>query len=444
MPITQQPRQSALRGRLLWYEDDPVTTPNAVRYLADGVVVLVGGIITAVGEASALLPTLAHDTPITDHRPNFILPGFIDCHLHMPQTQVIASYGTQLLDWLNRYTFIEEQRYGDATHAAKGAAFLCDTLLAHGTTTAVAFCSVHKASVEAYFEAAIARNMRMIGGKVMMDCNCPEALQDTVQQGFDDSAALIARYHGKARLAYAIAPRFAITSSPAQLEAAGALHKAHPDCYIETHLSENHTEIATVAALYPNARDYTDVYDHYGLLSDKSLFGHCIYLSAREQARLSETQSVAVFCPTSNLFLGSGLFNWQKLASAPNPVRIALATDIGGGTSYSMLQTAAEAYKILQLQGQSLSPHMAFYQMTLGNARALQLDAYIGQLNAGYEADLVVLSPTATPAMAHRHDRAQTLEEELFILMMLGDSRVVAQTYVLGKPMLTGAATLSP
>ncbi len=309
-----------------------------------------------------------------------------------------------------------------------------DLLLQHGTTTAVAFCSVHPQSAEALFSAAEARNMAMVAGKVMMDRNAPEAVLDTPQQGYDDSKQLIAKWHGRGRQRYAITPRFAITSTPEQMEMTGQLVREHPDCHIQTHLSENRDEIAFTLSLYPQARDYLDIYETYGLLSDKLLLGHSIHLEPREIARMAETGSRAVFCPTSNLFLGSGLFDEAGLRAAG--VVSGIATDVGGGTSYSMLQTLNEGYKILQLRGQKLHPFAAFHWVTRGNAVALGMADRIGTLEPGSDADLVVLNSSATPAMALRMERAETLAEELFILQILGDDRAIAQTYVAGKPML--------
>ncbi|TVP73794.1 MAG: guanine deaminase, partial [Rhodobacteraceae bacterium] len=364
------------------------------------------------------------------------LPGFIDTHLHFPQTQVIASWAAELLDWLNDYTFPEETRYSDPDLCARMARAFLDLLLAHGTTTAVAYASVHASSTEALFAEALRRDMRLITGKVMMDRNAPEGLRDTAQTGYDDTKALIARWHGRGRLGYAITPRFAITSTPAQMEAAQALAAEHPDCHIQTHLSENHAEIALSCALYPDAVDYTDIYARYGLLRQNSLLGHAIHLSAREVAALAEAGAVPVFCPTSNLYLGSGLFDEARLRAGG--LCCAIASDIGGGTSYSMLQTLAEGYKVLQLQGQRLHPYRAFHWITRGNAVALGLEDRIGTLEAGSEADLVVLNARATPAMALRMERARGLMDELFTLQVMGDDRAVVQTYVAGRAMAPG------
>jgi guanine deaminase len=380
-----------------------------------------------------MLGSLPEGTPVDDHAGHLILPGMIDPHIHLPQTQVIASHGTQLLDWLQKYTFVEEQRFADPAHAARIASFFLDELLRNGTTTAVVYGSVHGESVDALFAEAERRRTRTIAGKVMMDRGAPAALLDTAETGYRESEALIGRWHDRGRLQYAISPRFAVTSSDAQLEAAGALLAAHPGCYLQTHLSENEDEIATVRRLFPWATSYTHVYDHFGLLGPRSLFGHCIHLDEGERERLSASRSIAALCPTSNLFLGSGLFDLAALRGGGRPVRLALATDIGGGTSYSMLRTAAEAYKVVQLRGQRWSALEAFYAITLGNARALGLEAAIGSLEPGTEADIVVLDARATPAMAHRMETARELAEELFVLLIMGDERVVRATYVMGE-----------
>ncbi|AGT08759.1 guanine deaminase [Paracoccus aminophilus] len=421
-----------IRGRTLSFHADPATTEHAYRYIEDGAIVVENGKILAIGGYEDLADAAL---PETDHRPHLILPGFIDTHLHFPQVQVIASWGAQLLDWLNIYTFPEETRFADPRHATRMAGKFLDLLLSHGTTSAVAFCSSHKASATALFTAAEARNMAMIAGKVMMDRNAPAGVLDTPQTSYDDSLALIRDWHGRGRQLYAISPRFAITSTPGQLEAAGALAREFPDCHIQTHLSENKAEIAYTLELYPQARDYLDIYETYGLLSPKTLLGHSIHLEPREIARMAETGSRAVFCPTSNLFLGSGLFDAEGLRDAG--VVSGIATDIGGGTSYSMLQTLNEGYKILQLRGQKLHPFAAFHWATRGNALALGLENRIGTLDPGTDADFVILDARATPAMALRMERAETLAEELFVLQIMGDDRAVAQTYVAGKPMLT-------
>jgi guanine deaminase len=423
-----------IRGRVLSFTDDPAESGSrAYSYIQDGAVLVAGGLIEAVGATRDILARAPPDAIIDDHSGSFIMAGFIDAHVHYSQTQVIGSHGAQLLDWLHNYTFVEEQKFADPAHCAGVANFFLDELFRSGTTTAMVYCTVHPQSVDAFFAAAEQRGARMIAGKVMMDRDAPEALMDTAERGYDESKALIQRWRGRGRLDYAITPRFAVTSTHAQLEAAGALAREFPHCYVQTHANENKAEIARVAALFPEARSYIDVYEKAGLTGPRSVFGHCIHLQESEVAALAESRSVAAFCPTSNLFLGSGLFDQARLRQAG--VRIALATDVGGGTSYSMLRTAAEGYKVLQLNGQSWPATEAFYRMTLGNARALSLDDRIGSIEAGKEADLIALDPRATPALAHRMETAGgDLEVELFALVALGDDRAVRQTYVAGKP----------
>ena len=425
----------ALRGRVLSFGPPP--QPGAAdvphRFLDDGVILLRDGRIERVEAAATLLPDLPPGTPV-DHYPDaLILPGLIDPHIHYPQTRVVGAHGTQLLEWLHRYTFPEEAKLRDPDYAAVCARFFLDELLRQGTTTAAVYCTVHPQSVDAFFAESARRNTRMIAGKVMMDRNAPDDLRDTAEAGARESAALLAAWHGRGRQLYAVTPRFAVTSTEAQLAAAGALLRDHPGVYMQTHLAENHAEIATVRAQFPAARSYTDVYARHGLLGPRSLFGHCLHLDDADVALLGESGSVAVFCPTSNLFLGSGLFDMARLRGAAAPVPVAIATDIGGGTSYSMLRTAAEGYKVLQMQGQTWPPLAAFRQITRGNAEALSLDDRIGAIEPGFEADFAVLDPRATPAMAQRLDRdGSDLVDELSVLLTLGDDRCVRATYVAG------------
>ena len=423
-----------VRGRILTFREDPAAAGAAAHaYIEDGAVFMREGRIEAAGRARDVLADASQDAAVDDHSGSLIMAGFIDAHIHYPQTRVIGSYGAQLLDWLHNYTFLEEQKFADPAHCAEAAEFFLDELFRCGTTTALVYCTVHPESVDAFFAAAERRGARMIAGKTMMDRDAPEKLRDTAQRGYDESRALIERWRGRGRLDYAVTPRFAVTSTQAQLEAAGALAKEFPEAYVQTHLDENHAEIKLVAKLFPEARSYLDVYDRAGLLGPRSVFGHCIHMADAEIARMAESGSVAAFCPTSNLFLGSGLFDAARLTEAG--VRIALATDVGGGTSYSMLRTAAEGYKVLQLNRQSWPALNAFYRMTLGNARALSLDDRIGSVETGKEADLVVLDSRATPAMAHRMESAKgDLEVELFALITMGDDRAVKQTYVAGEP----------
>ena len=423
-----------IRARLLTFLSEPRAPDDhaSYRYEEDGGLLVEEGTIRACGSHAEVAPA-AGEAEVIDHRPHLLLPGFIDAHAHFPQMQVIASYGAELLDWLNTYTFPAESEFGDKAHAARIARCFVDELLRHGTTTAAVYCTVHPQSAEALFAEAYSRELCIIAGKIMMDRNAPPGLTDTARSSYDDTKALVAKWHGQGRLHYAITPRFAVTSTPEQMEMARALVAEHPELHLQTHLSENDAEIAFARALYPAAPDYTGIYEQYGLLGAKSLFGHCIHLSEREADALSAAGAVAVFCATSNLFLGSGLFDYQRYRKREKPLRIATATDVGGGTNYSMLRTMDEGYKVIALKGEKLNPLASFWQITRGNAEALSLAARIGTLEPGSDADFVVLNARATPAMKLRMERAQTLGEELFILQTLGDDRAVAETYVAGK-----------
>ncbi len=425
-----------LRGRTLSFLrwPDNAEDHGAFVYEEDGGLLLRDGKIVAAGAFADVAATAGEDVMMIDHRPHLLLPGLIDAHVHFPQMQVIASYGAELLDWLNRYTFPEESKFANPQHGRRIARLFLDEVIRHGTTTVAAYCSVHKESAQAFFAEALERNMLVIAGKVMMDRNAPEAVLDTPKIGYDDSKALIAEWHGRGRGLYAITPRFAITSSPEQMEMAGTLAREYPDLHVQTHLSENHAEIAFTQELYPSARDYTDVYEHFGLLGQRSLFGHCIHLSEREADALSRSGSVAVFCPTSNLFLGSGLFDYQRYRTRTKALRIAAATDVGGGTNYSMLRTMDEGYKVIALNGEKLNPLASFWQMTRGNAEALSIADRAGTLEPGSEADIVVLDSRATPAMRLRMETVETLAEELFLMQTLGDDRTVAEVYIAGVP----------
>ena len=425
-----------LRGRTLSFLRWPETVEDhsAWRYEEDGGLLIDNGRIVAAGPYAEVLKKAGAGVEAIDHRPHLILPGFLDAHVHVPQMQIIASYGAELLDWLNKYTFPEESKFQNAQHGRRIARLFLDEMLRHGTTTVAAYCSVHKSSAEAFFAESHERNMLNIAGKVMMDRNAPDGVLDTPQTGYDDTKALIAEWHGKGRQLYAITPRFAITSSPEQMDMAGALCREYPDLHMQTHLSENHAEIAFTQELYPWSRDYTDVYEHYDLLGKKSLFGHCIHLSEREADALSQSGSVAVFCPTSNLFLGSGLFDYQRYRRREAPLRIAAATDVGGGTNYSMLRTMDEGYKVIALNGEKLNPFQSFWQVTRGNAEALSVADKVGTLDEGTDADIVVLDARSTPGMRLRMETVETLAEELFLLQTLGDDRAVREVYVAGRP----------
>ncbi|MFI8483119.1 guanine deaminase [Pseudomonas sp. NPDC078700] len=422
----------AYRASILHSLADPavVGIEQSYEYFEDGILVVEGGRVVNVGHAADLLGSL-HGVEITQYPDALITPGFIDTHIHYPQTGMIASYGEQLLDWLNTYTFPTEKQFEDKTHAADVAGIFLKELLRNGTTTALVFASVHKQSVDALFEASQALNLRMIAGKVLMDRNAPDYLTDTAESGYADSKELIQRWHGKGRLHYAVTPRFAPTSTPEQLELAGKLYHEFPDLYMHTHLSENLKEIEWVKALFPERKGYLDVYDHYKLIGARSVFAHGVHLCDDECKRLSETGSAIAFCPTSNLFLGSGLFDLKKLEQ--HGVRVGLGTDVGGGTSFSQLQSLNEAYKVMQLQGNKLDPFKSLYLATLGSANALYLDDKIGNFESGKDADFIVLDYKATPLIDYRMQQAKSLEEKLFALTILGDDRAVKETFAAGQ-----------
>jgi guanine deaminase len=425
-------KNRAFRGQLLRFRDDPLISPDAVCFEEDGLLVVDSeGKVVASGNAASLLPTLAPGTSVHSFGKGLMMPGMIDTHVHYPQIDIIGSPSEGLLPWLNDYTFPAERRFGDADHARETARFFVDQLLASGTTTALIWCTVHPESVDAMLGESDARNLRMIAGKVLMDRNCPPFLRDTAQSGYDDSLALLNRWHNQGRQHYALTPRFAPTSSEAQLEACAALAKAHPDVFIQTHVSENLDEVAWVAELMPGHRSYLDVYDRYGLLRPRAIYGHCIHLDREDRERMAATGAAAAHCPTSNLFLGSGLFDFAAADAAG--MMISLGTDVGGGTSLSLLQTMNEAHKVARMGGAHLSAQRMFYLATLGGARALGLDDRIGTLAPGSEADFVVLDLAATPLLARRTAQANSLEECLFALAMLGDDRAIAETYSAGR-----------
>lgn len=439
MPPTAPPNPAAiaLRGPTLSFHDDPfmVGDDAAMRYEPDGLVIVEDGVITAAGDYAALRDGV-NPGHIMHYPDSLIMPGFIDTHVHYPQTQIIGAYGAQLIDWLNKYTFVAEQQFSDPNYARAVSDLFLDEILRCGTTTAAVYCTVHPVSADAFFTAASKRNMRVIAGKVLMDRNAPDALTDTAQSGYDDSLALIEQWHGKGRLGYAITPRFAPTSTPAQLEAAGALWKRHPDTYMQTHLSENRNEITWVRELFPDRTGYLDVYAHYGLTGERSIFGHSVHLNEDEWRLLADTGSSIAHCPSSNAFLGSGLFDFARAmqpAAPALPVRTGLATDVGGGTGLSMLKTMGEAYKIGQLGGFSLSAPKAFYMATLGAARALRLEDRIGSLQAGREADVIVLDMKSTPLIDFRMKHCNDLEEALFVQMIMADDRATRAVYIAGK-----------
>ncbi len=424
-----------LRGRTVSFRDDPrvVGADRAMRSHDDGAVVVGGqGRILWHG-AFADLPQAHAGAPCERYDDAVILPGFIDAHVHFPQHRMLAAPAHDLLEWLDRFAFPEEARYAAEDHAAAAAERFLDKLVSHGTTSALVFSSVHGQAADCLFRAAQRRGLCLATGATMMDRNAPDAVTQEAEASARESAELIASWHGVERLRYALTVRFAITSSEEQLRLAGALLADHPDCILHTHLSESAAEIEMVQRLFPWSKDYTDVYARFGLVGETSVFAHGIHLSERECQALHDAGSMVVHCPTSNAFLGSGLFDIEHVGAARRPVRVGVSTDVGGGTSYSLLQTLAEAYKIARLKGCRFGAFDGFYLATLGNARGLRLDGEIGTLDAGRWADVVVLDPRATPVLAARQELSETLEDVLFSLMMLGDDRAVQAVYVRGE-----------
>ena len=422
----------AYRAGLLHMLEDPTRAPagEAFAWHDDGLLVVEDGHVAAFGAHADIAPTLRADTPVTALPGRLITPGFIDAHTHYPQMGVMAAWGDELLGWLNHHTYPAELAFADRAHADAEAAVFLDQMLKCGTTSALVFCTVHKASVEALFEAALARNMRLVAGKVLMDRHAPPGLLDTPQTGRDESEALIRAWRGRGRLGYAVTLRFAVTSSPAQLAMAGELAAAHPEVLIHTHMGENTKEIAEVARLFPERRDYLDVYDHYGLLTDRSVFAHCVHTEEGALRRMAAAGASIAFCPASNMLLGSGLFGLRRACACG--VHVALATDVGGGDSFSLPRMMGDAYKVGQLQHQPLDPLQAFYLATLAGARALKIADKVGNLLPGKEADFLVLDPAATPLLARRMAAARTPADKLFVLSLLADDRVVERTYLAG------------
>ncbi|MDB6060670.1 MAG: guaD [Verrucomicrobiaceae bacterium] len=427
--------QTLLRGSTISFRKDPFLYPAAecFDYHSDGGILIQAGKIIVAG-AFAQVQQSAHADAQIIHYPNSIISaGFIDTHVHYPQTQMVAAFGEQLLQWLEKYTFITEQQFADKAHADRIADFFLHELLRNGVTTAAVYCTVHPQSVDAFFEASQRLNTLMIAGKVLMDRNAPAALLDTAQRGYDESKTLIERWHGNGRQHYCITPRFAGTSTEAQLDVAGNLWREFPSTFMQTHLSENKDEVNWMRELYPHRDSYLDIYAHANLLGSRSLYAHCIHIDENDLSQLHHTGSAIAHCPTSNLFLGSGLFKLFDAKRIERPVRVGIGSDIGAGTSFSPLQSLNEAYKIARLHGDKLDALRAFYLATRGGAHALYLDDRIGSIEAGMDADLVVLDLHATPLLKMRTDYARDINELLFILIMLGDDRCTRATYVAGE-----------
>lgn len=424
------PKRLLLTGRTLSFDGDPEGNADSVRYCEQGAVLVDGGLIVWCGQAGDAPAGLADGAEHHDYGDDLILPGFVDGHVHYPQIGVIASFGAQLLDWLEKYTFPEEARFSDPDYARDTAKLFLDLLVANGTTTAAVYCTVHPESADAFFAESTSRNLRMIAGKILMDRNAPDSVLDIAQSGYDDTKALIEKWHGNGRNLYAVTPRFAPTSTPAQLEACGTLMSEFSDVYLQSHVSENADEVKWVAELFPEARSYQDVYARYGMLGPRALYGHAIHMDEADLRQAAETGTKFVHCPTSNLFIGSGLFRMNETRQAG--VDVLLGSDVGGGTSLSPFATMKAAYEIAQFSGYSLTPESAFWLSTAGGAAALSLGTTIGRLESGYEADIVVLDLNSTPVIRQRVDRAEDLRDILFAQMILADDRAIRATYAGG------------
>ncbi|GLK75247.1 guanine deaminase [Methylopila jiangsuensis] len=427
-------RVAALRGATVSLRDDPFLRPSAacLEHHDDALIVIEDGTITVFGDYAATKDRLPAGVEPQRFENALITPGFIDAHVHYPQTQMIGAFGADLLGWLERYTFPTELMFADRAHAETVAALFLRALFAAGTTTAAVYGTVHAHSVDAIFAEAERFGARMIAGKVMMDRHAPEALLDTAERGYAESRALIARWHGRGRLGYAVTPRFAPSCTEAQLDAAGALLAENPGVHLQTHLAESEAEVAWVRELFPARADYLDVYARHGLAGPRSLFGHAIHLDESAFARCHACDAALVHCPSSNLFLGSGLFRLFEAVDPRRPVRVGLGSDVGAGTSLSPFRSMGDACKVSALGGRRLDAAQAFHLATLGGARALGLDDRIGRIAVGYEADLCVLDLAATPLLGFRTSWCDSVEELLFALMTLADDRMVRATYVAG------------
>jgi guanine deaminase len=426
---------AAIRGPALTFTGDPFIQGLAATmvYEADAIVAFGGGVITHFGPADRIAPQLPAGLPVRNYgRDALISAGFLDSHVHFPQVPMIGAFGEQLLDWLNKYTYPTERKFADKAFASSVAKVFLQESLRNGITTSCVYCTVFPQSVDALFEEAERLGMRIAAGKVLMNRNAPDYLLDTTQSGYDDSKALIRKWHGRDRLMYAITPRFAVSSTPDQLESAGALWSEFPDCLMQTHISESEAEVAWVKELFPGRRNYLDVYDHYKLCRPRAVFGHGIHLGDDELHCMHHAGSAIAHCPTSNFFLGSGHFNLHRARHKDRSVRVGLGTDLGAGSSFSILLTLNEAYKAARFNGNKLTAGHAFYLATRGTAHAMYIDDKVGSIAPGMEADLVVLDMKSTPIIDYRMQFANDIHEALFVQMALGDDRAVQATYVAG------------
>ena len=421
-----------LKGTIFSFINNPflVSVNDSVNLIEFGGVLIDGQFIKKVGKFS-ILQSQYPQAEIYDYGENLITSGFIDCHMHYPQTGIIASYGKRLLDWLNEYTFPEEKKFNDINYARNIASLTLDLCIKNGTTTLASFCTTSINSVDAFFDQAQKRNMCVIAGKTCMDRNAPEYLTDSPNSAYDESKRLIKKWHNKNRAYYAITPRFAPTSTPEQLDCLGSLWSEHPDCLMQTHLSEQKEEIDWVRKLFPKSKNYLDVYDKFNLVKKNSIFGHCIHLKEAEIEMLKERKSSIAHCPTSNTFIGSGIFKMKELTS--KKINVGLATDTGGGTSFSMLKTISETYKISQLNNFSLHPAQLFWLSTVGSAKALNLENKIGNVSRGQFADLNIIDFFSTHEIEQRAKRAKNFWQKIFPTLIMGDDRAIKSTWVSGK-----------
>jgi guanine deaminase len=426
----------AIRGPVLTFKGDPFEDglESTMVYDSDAIVAFGDGLITHFGPADRVQEELPAGLEIRNYGPDALISaGFLDSHVHFPQTPMIAAFGEQLLDWLNKYTFPTERKYADKAFAATVAKVFLEECLKNGITTSCVYCTVFPQSVDALFEEAERLGLRIAAGKVLMNRNAPDYLLDTTQSGYDDSKSLISKWHGRGRLMYAITPRFAPTSTGDQLASAGELWSEFPDCYMQTHVSENKSEVAWVKELFPDRKSNLDVYDHSTLCRPRAVFGHGIHLTDDELSCMHRTGSAISHCPTSNFFLGSGYLDVFRAKDKQRPVRVGLGTDLGAGTSFSILLTLNEAYKAAQLNNHALTAGHAFYLATRGTAHAMYIDDKVGSIAPGMEADIVVLDMKSTPIIDYRMQFVDDINEALFIQMTLGDDRAVQATYVAGK-----------
>lgn len=424
-----------LRGMTLSFHADPfvVEDNESYTFIEDALVFISNGKITDIGSYDLLKNNITLESDIIDYSGKLITPGFIDTHVHYPQTTMIGAYGQHLLEWLENYTFPTEAKFKDKEFARSVAKMFLKQTIKAGTTTSMVYGTVFKDSVNAFFEESEKLGTRMLCGKVLMDRNAPEEILDTPESGYNESKELIEKWHNNGRQLYVVTPRFAPTSTREQLKLAGKLYNEYPDVFMQTHLCENEGEIAWVKELFPERKSYLDVYDHYGLVGKRSVFGHCVHFEDEDFETMSKKKASISHCPTSNLFLGSGLFDLNKAKTGKNPVYVGLGTDLGAGTSFSQLQTLNEAYKIAEMRDNSITAIKGYYLATRGGAESLGLEDKIGSLEKGMEADITIWDLASTEIIDYRLQFAKDIEEKLFIQMILADDRSVHTTYVNGE-----------